>query len=153
MALFGAVIAVGLGPALWLGAQFGAIDVTPTRPSTTSVVDEAVAPGGKGAGAEPDDGPRVLDADADTPPLTVVTPSSRPQRTSVPTRTSAPTGTTAPPTSSSPDAEPSATSSAPVSEAPTESTSEPAATEPTAGTQREPVVEAPVGVEITLAER
>jgi len=29
MALFGAIVAVGLGPALWLGAQFGHFEVTP----------------------------------------------------------------------------------------------------------------------------
>jgi hypothetical protein len=155
MALFGAIIAVGLGPAMWLGAQFGGVDVTPTQPTTTSIVDEARAPGGTGAGAEPDKGPRVLDADADTdadrPPLTVVEPSARPQRTTAPVRTSTPTE--APPTSSSPGAEPSASSSAPVSEPPTESTDEPGPTAPTAGADREPVIEAPLSVGITLAER
>jgi hypothetical protein len=32
LALFGAIVAVGLGPALWLGAQFGRFDVAPPRP-------------------------------------------------------------------------------------------------------------------------
>jgi hypothetical protein len=32
MALFGAIVAVGLGPALWLGAQFGRFDVAPPSP-------------------------------------------------------------------------------------------------------------------------
>jgi hypothetical protein len=32
MALFGAIVAVGLGPALWLGAQFGRFDVAPPGP-------------------------------------------------------------------------------------------------------------------------
>jgi hypothetical protein len=151
MALFGAIIAVGLGPAMWLGAQFGVVDVTPARQNTTSIVDEARAPGGEGAGTVPDDGPRVLDADADTPPLTVVTPSTRPSRAAAPTRTAKPT--TVPPTSTSPGAEPSASTSAPVTEPPTESTDGPGDTEPTAGAEREPLLEAPLGVGITLAGR
>jgi hypothetical protein len=32
MALFGAIVAVGLGPALWLGAQFGRLDAPPPVP-------------------------------------------------------------------------------------------------------------------------
>ena len=32
LALFGAIVAVGLGPAMWLGAQFGRIDVAPLQP-------------------------------------------------------------------------------------------------------------------------
>jgi hypothetical protein len=37
MALFGAIVAVGLGPAMWLGAQFGnAIDVPTSPPAVTS---------------------------------------------------------------------------------------------------------------------
>jgi len=32
IALFGAIVAVGLGPALWLGAQFGHFDVAPPSP-------------------------------------------------------------------------------------------------------------------------
>jgi hypothetical protein len=32
IALFGAIVAVGLGPALWLGAQFGHFEVAPPSP-------------------------------------------------------------------------------------------------------------------------
>ena len=32
MALFGAIVAVGLGPALWLGAQFGRFEQAPSSP-------------------------------------------------------------------------------------------------------------------------
>jgi hypothetical protein len=49
MALFGAIVAVGLGPALWLGAQFGNLDVTPNRPPT--VVSEQKVDKAPGAGA------------------------------------------------------------------------------------------------------
>ena len=53
MALFGAIVAVGIGPALWLGAQFGNLDVAPNSPP--SVVSEQKAdkaPGGAGAAPE-----------------------------------------------------------------------------------------------------
>jgi len=36
VALFGAIVAVGLGPALWLGAQFGTATAVPARPATVS---------------------------------------------------------------------------------------------------------------------
>ena len=32
LALFAAIVAVGLGPAMWLGAQFGRIEVAPPQP-------------------------------------------------------------------------------------------------------------------------
>ena len=59
VALFGAIVAVGLGPALWLGAQFGKFDVTPTGPpvpvsrthdTTTQLM------GGSGAGGADETG-------------------------------------------------------------------------------------------------
>jgi hypothetical protein len=49
MALFGAIVAVGIGPALWLGAQFGNLDVSPSRPPT--VVSEQNIDKAPGAGA------------------------------------------------------------------------------------------------------
>jgi hypothetical protein len=36
VALFGAIVAVGLGPAMWLGAQFGAMAAAPSRPPAVS---------------------------------------------------------------------------------------------------------------------
>src|SRR5690349_18985702 len=59
MALFGAIIAVGVGPALWLGVQLGAVDAV-TRPPSTTVREELPAAvqndqGGYGAGEESDD--------------------------------------------------------------------------------------------------
>lgn len=66
MALFGAIIAVGLGPAMWLGAQFG-VAPDPTRPPAI-VVDRVQAPGGAGAGETPEATARILDTNADTDP-------------------------------------------------------------------------------------
>jgi hypothetical protein len=51
MALFGAIVAIGIGPALWLGAQFGNLDVAPVRPPTV-VSEQKVDKGGAGAAAE-----------------------------------------------------------------------------------------------------
>jgi hypothetical protein len=55
LALFGAIVAVGLGPAMWLGAQFGTVAGTPARPPAV-VGEQHVSPdrlaGGTGAGAE-----------------------------------------------------------------------------------------------------
>lgn len=55
MALFGAIVAVGLGPALWLGAQLGTDDVPVRKPSTTIRQQLPAAEtdqGGYGAGEE-----------------------------------------------------------------------------------------------------
>ncbi|GLY96713.1 hypothetical protein Acsp02_39670 [Actinoplanes sp. NBRC 103695] len=55
MALFGALVAVGLGPALWLGVQIGDVPVTPPK---APVVQSEQKPGagdthgGAGAAAE-----------------------------------------------------------------------------------------------------
>ena len=56
VALFGALVAIGLGPALWLGAQIGEVAVPPQRPpvvQSEQKVDTPKPPGGEGAGAEP----------------------------------------------------------------------------------------------------
>jgi hypothetical protein len=53
LALFGAILAVGIGPALWLGAQFGDLDVAPSRtPAVVSEQKADKAPGGAGAAPE-----------------------------------------------------------------------------------------------------
>jgi hypothetical protein len=53
VALFGAIVAVGLGPALWLGAQFGTATVTPDRPpAVVEANQDKKAPGGAGAARE-----------------------------------------------------------------------------------------------------
>jgi hypothetical protein len=54
VALFGAIVAVGLGPALWLGAQFGRFDAAPPRSSVSvdqTHADNTQLLGGSGAGA------------------------------------------------------------------------------------------------------
>jgi hypothetical protein len=55
-ALFGAIVAVGLGPAMWLGVRFGSVEIAPTKPPAvvgehTSGPDRLV--GGTGAGDSP----------------------------------------------------------------------------------------------------
>ena len=53
VALFGAIVAVGLGPALWLGAQFGSATVLPERPpAVVEANQDKKAPGGAGAAPE-----------------------------------------------------------------------------------------------------
>jgi hypothetical protein len=55
VALFGAIVAVGLGPALWLGAQFGSVSVDPVAPPAVvgeQKVDTGKAPGAAGAAPE-----------------------------------------------------------------------------------------------------
>ena len=54
MALFGAIIAMGLGPAMWLGAQFGEARLSSDRPPAVTSVKNVEAPrGGSGAGDAP----------------------------------------------------------------------------------------------------
>jgi hypothetical protein len=58
MALFGALVAIGLGPALWLGVQIGSVSVTPPRPGVVQSEQKVEPPklkGGEGAGETPDD--------------------------------------------------------------------------------------------------
>ena len=72
MVLFGAIVAVGLGPAMWLGAQFGQVTVTPlTRPPAV-VADAPAGKAAGGAGAAPE----VVEADTDTGPATDLLPLS-----------------------------------------------------------------------------
>jgi hypothetical protein len=71
MALFGAIVAVGLGPAMWLGAQFGAATETADRPPAVTTVQQNVTPtGGSGAGAAPTGTGEITDEPAanDQPP-------------------------------------------------------------------------------------
>lgn len=62
MALFGAIVAIGLGPAMWLGAQFGETTLTPYR-QPTMTVQQNTSPepkGGSGAGDAPADQTQVI---------------------------------------------------------------------------------------------
>jgi hypothetical protein len=55
MALFGAIVAIGLGPAMWLGAQFGAATESADRPPAVTVQQNGTPSGGSGAGDAPTD--------------------------------------------------------------------------------------------------
>ncbi|GAA3344572.1 hypothetical protein GCM10020358_48350 [Amorphoplanes nipponensis] len=83
LALFGAIVAIGLGPAMWLGAQFGQVTLSPDRPpAVTTVQNEVEAPrGGSGAGDAPA-GTETIRSEpkADTQPLTR-TKNARPAAT------------------------------------------------------------------------
>jgi hypothetical protein len=65
MALFGAIVAVGLGPAMWLGAHFSDVGATPSKPpAVTSEHQAGPSPtqdAGQGAGSAPQDPSIVLD--------------------------------------------------------------------------------------------
>ncbi|MEU4158058.1 hypothetical protein [Actinoplanes sp. NPDC026670] len=133
MALFGAILAVGLGPALWLGAQLGAVNLAPgQRPAP---VDEQFPGadmdfGGAGAGEMPDDEP--LNTYTYTPLTSAVSPSAAkpsPVATSVsvlpvppsPPRPSSPSAS--PSTSAKPSGSPSTSDSASPSAQPSGSVS------------------------------
>src|SRR5690242_8939583 len=123
-ALFGAIVAVGLGPAMWLGVRLGAVDTAPARPPV--VGEHTAGPeqlvGGSGAGDSPLDGSTVKA----TPRATVLrlntSPAPRAHTTTAsPTVSVSPTGTGVPTTL------PTGPTGGP-STPPTESTSQP--TEP-----------------------
>jgi hypothetical protein len=122
VALFGAIVAVGLGPALWLGAQFGNVTVPTERPP--AIISEKADLGGE-AGSAPQDPETTLQTKprSGIKPLTD-RPSPRPSRsastapepdddpTTDPPATTKPTPTdepTTPPTeqTTAPDGEPS----------------------------------------------
>jgi len=144
VALFGAIVAIGIGPALWLGAQFGNLDVAPNRPPTVVSEQQAdKAPGGAGAApeepvAEPTTRTRYV-------PLSG-TPSARPS-------SSATTDTEEPddPATSEPSATAEPTPSDDPTTPPTDSTTDPAdPTDPSPGEEdpidpQPPVPDEPVG--------
>jgi hypothetical protein len=85
MALFGAIVAVGLGPAMWLGAQFGESTSTPLRPPAVTVQQNSTAEprGGSGAGDAPVDQTQVIRTEPKARTETVRTgPRNKPPATS-----------------------------------------------------------------------
>ncbi|MEV6598316.1 hypothetical protein AB0M36_15765 [Actinoplanes sp. NPDC051346] len=125
-ALFGAIVAVGLGPALWLGAQFGDATVTPQRPPTVIVQqnDVSAPDGGAGAGDSPEDGPKVVRSEPKVhngplrgrpKPVPAATSSSPTPSPSASTTSTPPTESTRPPTDDSqePSTPPTGSSSTP----------------------------------------
>ena len=85
MALFGAIVAVGLGPAMWLGAQFGESTLTPLRPPAVTVQQNNPPEprGGSGAGDAPVDQTQVIRTEPKAETETVRTgPKVKPPTTS-----------------------------------------------------------------------
>lgn len=134
LALFGAIVAVGLGPALWLGVQLGG--VADGNPARTPVVSEQDATrkteqnllGGTGAGEQTDATATVSEPRSGVRPLTTSSsakPSPSASSKSVPS-TSATTPATAEPTPTTekPELPPTESTTAPTSE-PAETTEPP----------------------------
>ena len=124
MALFGAIVAVGLGPALWLGAQFGNVTVTPGSPP--AIVGEQRVETGKvsgGAGAAPEE-PVTEPTRRSTYRKLSSTPSASPSETADPEATQPAEEPSTPPAGETSEPAPSDEPSTP----PTESSTAP--TEP-----------------------
>jgi hypothetical protein len=105
-ALFGAIVAVGLGPAMWLGVRLGAVDIAPVRPPV--VGEHTAGPeqlvGGSGAGDSP-----LGEATVKARPHTTVLRLSTAPSPKEHTRTASPTPshtTTSPTVSASPSGQP-----------------------------------------------
>src|SRR6478672_10849061 len=97
-ALFGAIVAVGLGPAMWLGVRLGAVETAPVRPP---VVSEHTAGSEQLVGGS---GP-VDDSTVKARPRTTVLRLSNSPAPKAHTRTASPTPshiTTSPTVSASP---------------------------------------------------
>ncbi|MFI7598925.1 hypothetical protein [Actinoplanes sp. NPDC049681] len=133
MALFGAILAVGLGPAMWLGAQFGEATLTPQRPPAVTVQhNDATEPqGGSGAGDAPTDQTEIVRTEpkAQTRPLRPrAKPSPSASSVSPSPSESEPSD---PPTESTPPADDESDEpSTPPTESTTEPTSPPTADDP-----------------------
>jgi hypothetical protein len=125
MALFGAIVAVGLGPAMWLGAQFGAMAAAPSRPPAVSSEQQPNhAPAqqtGGAAGSAPEDPSVVLD----TKPRANYRPLHATPSPSASASSAADTPDPDDPTTDPTEATTSPSPSAELSTPPTESTSEP----------------------------
>jgi hypothetical protein len=121
MALFGAIVAVGLGPALWLGAQFGQAAPPQRRPPaviSNPAADVQAPRGGSGAGDAPTGTEQTrTEPKANTLPLTR-TKAPRPSASSTPPASASPKPSVSP-TESTPPSDPDPTND------PTESTTRP----------------------------
>lgn len=115
LALFGAIVAVGLGPALWLGAQFGNFDVAPPSPPVPvdHTHDATTQLMGGTAGGDTETG------DDNTPVGVTSRTHVRPART---TPSATPSTT---PTETTPSASPSASDSSSPSASPSDSSDPP----------------------------
>jgi hypothetical protein len=103
MALFGAIIAVGLGPAMWVGAQFGtAVDVPTRPPAVTSQhgTQAKIQDKGGEAGSAPDTSVVIRTTpEAVTKPLSPVKRRPGASRTSTPPASPAPSSASPSPSS------------------------------------------------------
>ncbi|MEU4694194.1 hypothetical protein [Actinoplanes sp. NPDC023714] len=122
LTLFGAIVAVGLGPALWLGAQLGTVTVAPNeRPSTVGeqYPETDMDFGGVGAGETPDQAdwirvfPDPTAAETSEPP-SVKPSTARTSKAVVKPRPSSPSPSTPPSPSAGPSASDPAVSPSPV---------------------------------------
>ncbi|HET9516498.1 MAG TPA: hypothetical protein VFO77_02100 [Actinoplanes sp.] len=121
MALFWAILGVGLGPALWLGAQLG--EVPPRQPPALVVIDQARVPAGVGAGAVPDAAPTYLDTGAGKRQVSVTATSFAAEPTGAPTVSAQPVSPR--PSTTSPVAGPPSTVTTTAGPAPVESSVQP----------------------------
>jgi hypothetical protein len=126
LALFGAIIAVGLGPAMWVGAQFGhAIEVPSAPPAVTSErgPQQKTQDKGGSAGSAPDTSVIVRTTpEAVIKPLPDATSKPAASRSAAPASSSArPAPSSASPSASSDDESPAPTGndeSAPADQSP-----------------------------------
>jgi hypothetical protein len=129
-ALFGAIVAVGLGPAMWLGVRLGTVETAPVRPLPAVVGEHNSGPeqllGGTGAGDSPlADEPTIKATQrAKLEPVTASSTSPSATTTS-PTPTASPTPSESPtPTESTPSTPPTESTTTP-STPPTDHTTTP----------------------------
>ncbi|MEU8814681.1 hypothetical protein [Actinoplanes sp. NPDC048796] len=144
LALFGAIIAVGLGPALWMGVQLGTMPTSPGRAPAVITDQNRVTNdqlvGGTGAGEATTDNspvdtepqvnvlPRNTSPSAEpTPSATTTSPTPSP-KVATPSETSSPTPTTSAPTPPPTEATttPADTGTEPTATPPTDDTTPPA---------------------------
>jgi hypothetical protein len=146
LALFGAILAVGVGPALWLGAQLGAVDLAPgQRPAPVDEQFPGVEMdfGGAGAGDLPTGEPlttytfsplvSATSAATSEPAVTTTTspararpvPPSPPPLSPSPSASSSPSGSPSPSTESGTSAPPAPGPSGSLSVSPEPSSAEP----------------------------
>jgi hypothetical protein len=119
LALFGAIIAVGLGPAMWLGAQFGSATDVPSSPPAVQSEQHARQnqnqDHGGAAGSAPEDPTVILETKPRANIKPLETPAARPSSSSTGKARGKPSTS---PSASSPTPSPSEDASTP----PTEST-------------------------------
>jgi hypothetical protein len=154
MALFGAIVAIGLGPAMWLGAQFGQVTLSPERPpAVISEQQQLQAPrGGSGAGDAPTDAEAIrTEPKSNTQPLTrtrsgrsvTKSPSPSPSVSEEPSTPPVESDPPKPPDSGDDESDPPTEPTTPPADPPSEDDDEPEVPpQPPTVPQTEPVAEA-----------